>query len=314
MPEYPSFRVWLNARKASDELLREYLQGAPDEWWGSEFKRCVSQVGHGIRKSVSVLANERGGQLFMGVADDKSVPGSESSSLQVEQELRQPLAQPSDWYVVNLNQPVASVTAVDLSPRAPGRRAYVLEIEPSPLAAVMRESDGRLALWLRDGSSTQEADGVTALQWNRRSSRERLLLEIFLEFRVMVHQVRIAHGIEIRTGSGFASRLPRLMRSMEDGSLYRLLSESDLDKLLGRRTTSRAGDVAGFLSRFLELEELVFRTWRTVEGFSRTTIHHLNEQQVVQQLSHTHATLEQDVESFRQWLVSEHVLQMPSIA
>jgi Putative DNA-binding domain len=303
------FRAWLGPRAATDALFGEYLRSLPEEWWTSERKACELQVGHGVRKSVAALSNGSGGQLFIGVSDDKSVPGTAASPLQVEQELRQPLAQPSEWYVVNLNEAVGSVTAVDLSPRVAGRRAFVLEIEPSPLPALVREEDGRLILYLRDGSSSVAADAVTALTWNRRASRERLLLEIFIEFRTMVRQVKIAHGYQIRLGSGFSSRLPRLVRAMEDGTLYRLLSEKDLDELLGRRTPMQAGDVNGFLSRFLDLEGEVFRAWRTVEGFSKEKLHHLNEQQVVQQLSNSHRILEQDLEAFRIWLVNQKILR-----
>jgi hypothetical protein len=218
------------------------------------------------------------------------------------------LAQPAEWYIVDLTRAVATLDEVDLEPRVPGRRAFVLSVEPVPSPLLVRENDGNLTLFLRSGSSSESAAGVKALAWNRLASRERLLSGIYTEFRTMVHQVRIAHGYNVRTGAGLPARLPLLVRSMEDGSFYRLLSESDIGELLGRRSTSRTGDTQGYLSRFLELEDVVRTTREGAVGRFHTADTAQREHWVIQQLSDAHRQLEFDLEAFRVWMVTQRLL------
>ena len=105
--------------------------------------------------------------------------------------------------------------------------------------------------------------------------------------------------------AGISPRLPYLVRSLEDGSFYELLSEEDIVKLLGRRTTNQSGDAAGFLSRFLELED---RVWRVREIVSRSARPHEVESLTVQQMSNDHQMIEQDLDGFRDWLVRARLL------
>jgi hypothetical protein len=313
MPTPPSaisatFRSWLNGRPADEPLLTSYIGSIGAEWWTSEWKACEEQVGYGVRKTVAAMANGTGGEFFVGVKDDKSMPGTSASVQQLEQELGQPLAQPGIWYLVDLLQPVRHVTAVALEGTASGRRAFILEVVPVALPALVREDDGTLALYLRSGGSSTKASGFRALEWNRVATRERLLLTIFREFDTMVHQVRIAVGYDIRVTAGISPRLPYLVRSLEDGTFYNLLTNRDIEAILGRRTPDLTSNTPGFLSRFLELED---RVWQIRERQARYVAPHLVDDRAIGELSNEHRMLEQGVTEFRRWLVGERVLVEP---
>lgn len=303
-----TFRSSLQGRTPTEELLVGYLRAIGSEWWKSELKACQEQVGHGVRKTVGAMANGFGGELFVGVKDDRTPCGTTATRQQLEQELAQASAQPGPWYVVNLLQPVASVTEVPLAGSTMMPRAFVLEVVQLSMPALVKDDDASLALYLRSGGSTIRADGYRAMEWSRTTSRARLLLGIFREFEIMVHQIRIAVNYDLRVTSGISPRLPFFVRSLEDGRFYDLLSEGDVKQLLGRRTTSQSGDSQGFLSRFLELED---RFWRVRERQSRTVAPHSVDSMTVQELSNDHRMIEQDVDAFRGWLVQERILPAP---
>jgi Putative DNA-binding domain len=300
-----TFRAWLATRSANATLLEQYVQSIGAEWWTSEWKASEDQVGFGVRKTVAAMANGRGGELLIGVKDDKSVPGTTAILQQLEQELTQPLAQPGSWYVVSLLRPTRYLTEVDLSAVSAGRRAFVLEIVPLSQPSLVREDDGSLALYLRSGSSSVKAAAFRALEWSRESSRERLLLGIYREFQTMVKQVRIAYGYDIRLAAGIHPRLPLLVRALQDGSFYELLSDEDIRALLGQRTASQSGDTGGFLSNYLELEDKVERVR---ERQARNVAADRLERTVIQELSNAHTMLESDVREFRGWLVGQRLL------
>jgi hypothetical protein len=300
-----TFRTWLESRRPDASLLTTYVQSIGAEWWTSEWKAAEEQVGFGVRKTVAAMANGRGGELFLGVRDDRSIPGTIATLQQLEQELRQSLAQPGSWYVTSLLRPTRYLTEVDLGQSHEGRRAFVLEVQPLGLPSFVREDDGSLSLYLRSGGSSIRAGGFDAMEWSREVSRERLLLGIFREFETMVRQVRIAVGYDIRVTAGIQPRLPFLVRSLQDGSFYELLSDDDIKSLLGRRTTSQSGDTGGFLSRFLELEDQV---WRVRERQSHNVAAYNVDAMTIQELSNAHRTLEEDARAFRTWLVNQRLI------
>jgi len=300
-----TFRTWLAGRTADDALLTEYVHSVGAEWWCSEWKSSEDAVGFGVRKTAAAMANGRGGELFVGVRNDRSVVGTTSTLQQLEQELRQPLARPGTWYIVSLLQPTRYVTEVELTSPRLGRRVFVLEVSPSGIPAFVREDDVSLSLFLRSGGSSVRASSFEALEWSREVARERLLLGIFREFETMVRQVRIAHGYQMRVSAGIQPRLPLLVRSLQNGSFYELLSDDDIRALLGRRTTTGTGDSGGYLSGFLDLEEQVSRArYLVAKDVEAPAV----EGATIQQLSHVHQMLEQDVSSFRIWLVNQHLL------
>jgi DNA-dependent RNA polymerase auxiliary subunit epsilon len=300
-----TFRTWLAGRPPDESALEAYVRSIGAEWWTSDWKASEEQVGFGVRKTVAAIANGRGGELFVGVRNDRSIPGTTATLQQLEQELRQALAQPGSWYVVSLLRPTRYVTEVELSTPRPGRRAFVLEVQPLGLPSFVREDDGSLSLYLRSGGSSIRVGGFEAMEWSRETSRERLLLGIFREFQTMVRQVRIAVGYDIRVTAGIQPRLPYLVRALQDGSFYELLSDDDIKAVMGQRTTNQSGDTGGFLSRFLDLEDKV---WRIRERQSRNDAAYNVEAMTIQELSSAHLQLEQDVEAFRLWLVNQRLL------
>lgn len=299
----PRFRQAVGEAPVDAAALRRYVDGLGAEWWQSEFKTCELDVGYGLRKSVAAMANGRGGEVFVGVTDTKEVRGSAAPVQRVEQELAQRGDGSGDGFLIDLNQTVGFLTAV---PASGSTTAYVLEVSPSPLAALVLEpGGGEASIHVRRSASSVKLDGVGALRWSRELSRERLLLAIFREFRTMVQQVRIAVNHDLRVDSGFLPRLPLLGRSLENGSFYDLLSEADIKELLGRRTSSQQGDTSGHLSRYLDLPGMVELTRsRVVSPFA----HHGDERAVVEQLQDLPRQLELDVEGFRLWLVQQRIL------
>jgi hypothetical protein len=301
----PTFRSSLAGALPTEKALSLFLQSRPAEWFQSELKSCERTVDHGVRKTVAAMANGRGGELFIGVSDaNRSLCGSEIRQQELEQVLQQPLAPPGDWYVVDLRTVIGPPIPVSLT--AAGRWAYVLEVAPSAVPVAVLEADSSLAIWAREGSSTVKLTGFSALRWSREASRERLLLGIYLEFRTMVRQIRISVNYDLRLGTGIWPRLPYLVRSLEDGSFYRLLSESDISKLLGRRSASGQGDESGCLARFLDLEERVALTQQRIASNGRPVHEVIRE--TIAELQDYPRQLEMDLEGLRQWLVGQHIM------
>jgi Putative DNA-binding domain len=303
-----TFRSALGSDPASIGALESYLQRAPAEWWTSELKACEEIVGHGVRRTVAAMANGRGGELFVGIRDgDRAILGSEADIQRLDQELSQPLAQPGDWYWVDLRPPVSQVLTIPVPGKDPARFVHVVDVVPSALPVLVREDDTTLALYARQGTTSVRLDGFPALRWQREATRARLLLTLFLEFRTMVRQVRIAHGYDLRLGAGISPRLPHLVRSQEDGSFYRLLSEEDIKALLGQRTPGRTGDTDGFLSGLLDLEEKAWKARERIResgtGSYQATVATTNE------LSTVPGQLESNVTAFRSWLVQQGILR-----
>jgi hypothetical protein len=310
-PETPhatstSFRPWLNGRPASPALLKEYVDGLPAEWWTSELKACEDHAGFGVRKTVAAMANSRGGEVFIGVRDDRSLVGTPTTLLGVEQELAQPNAQPGPWYIVNLQQPVDEVVPVEGAPLGLGDRCLVLHVRRMGVPVFAREYDGRLSLYLRSGSSSVRAAPFEALEHVRQNSRERLLLGIFRELETMVAQIRIAPNYDLRTTAGVFPSLPFFTKSLEDGRFYELLTDTDIVALLGRRSSGQSGDTTGgSLTRFLDLDALVARV-RERHALVRQP--HEVDRFTISELNNQHQMLEQDVAGFRAWLVQQRLL------
>jgi hypothetical protein len=300
------YRDWLANRSPTESSLREYLDHLPTEGSSLEFKAAEERLGLGVTKSVAALANGPfGGELFLGVTDDRRLVGTTASQQQIEQHLRQENAPPGDWYVVNLNIAVQWITPIQLAGPDAQRRAFVMDVASLAIPAFVLDDDRKLVLYLRTGSNSVRASSRDALEWNRRSTRAKLLLTILHEFETMVRQVRIGSGWDIRVGAGIDPRLPFLVRSLEDGTFYNYLSDNDIVTLLGRRTPSQQGDSQGFLNRFLDLAEQVNRTYARVRELS---LPGNVDQNVVSQLSTYPGMLEQDLTAFRQWLIGQRIL------
>src|SRR2546427_9018851 len=138
-----NFRSWLAGTKAREGRLIEYLASV-GEWWNSEFKAATTEIDYGLRKTVCALANTDGGEVFLGVRDDKSLTGTDVDGNRIEQILRQGQASPGDWYVVDLNEPVSRTFPIPLANRS-GKRVHVLEVKPRGVPAFVLGRDNELS-------------------------------------------------------------------------------------------------------------------------------------------------------------------------
>lgn len=302
------FRSWLQGRMPTHAMLVAYLDSLPAEGDWLELKACEAVVGFGVSRSVAAFANSpSGGEVFVGVTNDRRVVGTTSTHQQVEQVLRQENAPPEPWYVVDLLRAVQDITPVPVGEDS-GKTVFVLDVVPLPLPTFVREESGGLVLYLRSGSSSVRASSIEALRWNRQSTRARLLLTIYREFEVMVRQVRLMHGYPIRTSWGIPPRLPFLARALEEGTFYTYLEPDDIRKLLGTRGQGPNPVENGFLTSFLDLEADVARARESVARWGGTATPWEREQQALNQLTIHADLLDGDLARFRDWLGMQGVI------
>lgn len=224
-----SFRSWLAGEGATESKLKRYLT-LLGEWWNSEFKAATTDIDYGLRKSVCAFANTRGGEVFLGVEDDRTLGGTIIDETRLEQTLKQPRAVPADWYLVDLNLPVSHIVSIDLA-NQPAKRVHVLEVKPKGIPAFLLEKDGELVLYLRQGSSSMSANGFRAMEWQRQVTREEVLRNLYLELKTLSRTIGV---INIGIGINLGLTVPYLTARLEDGTLYRLLTDKDLLFLFGR--------------------------------------------------------------------------------
>ncbi len=94
MTREQTYVEWLGESGAqnSEESLRRYLSLISDEDWRSEFKHAATRSDaryFQVRKAVCALANARGGEVFLGVTDDRRIVGTSISSEQLTEVLAQ---------------------------------------------------------------------------------------------------------------------------------------------------------------------------------------------------------------------------------
>lgn len=224
-----NFRSWLDGKAATESKLNTYLSSV-GEWWRSEFKAATTDIDHGLRKTVCALANMRGGEVFLGVRDHRTQIGTSVDEQRLGQILKQEHARPADWFVVDLNLVVSYVTPIALTSQ-PGKRVYILEVKPPGLPTFVLEDHNELSLFLRRGESTERANSFKAIEWQRNVSREDVLRNLYLELRTLSRTIGGGYlGLAVNLGL----TVPYLTRRLEDGTLYKCLSDDDLLFLLGK--------------------------------------------------------------------------------
>jgi len=264
-----TFREYLAGRPAGEELLANYLS-ALGEWRKSEFKAAAEAGDAVIRSAVCAIANTEGGEVFVGVSDDGKTPGTSMSEQQVSQLLRQAHAPPGNWYVVDLTRVVHSILAVPVGSESGGKRVHVLEIRRPGMPVFVREDDGSLAFYYRQGESSRRANSFEALEWNRRIVREDMLRTCYLELKTLAKVVGENYpGLAL----GLGLRLPYMMRRLEDGSFYQAMTDEDLLFILGEATGSgyRGGVVRAVFEMRYRLEQQLQRSGMdTVAAFEES--------------------------------------------
>ncbi len=285
-----SFRRSLGGKQPTEAELTRYVSSI-GEWLNSEFKAATTDIDHGLRRAVCALANARGGEVFLGVRDDRTAVGTDLDELRIAQVLRQERAKPGDWYVVDLGQVVNAITPIQLPARA-GKRVWVLEVRPPGVPAFVIEDDGTLSLFVRRGDSSVRANSFSALDWSRSVAREEILRTCYLEVRTLS---RTIGGMYIGLATHLGLTVPYLTKRLEDGTLYKYLSEEDLLHLLGRAE----GDTRFSGGMYQELFQAKYRIERIL-NLNKDNYQVDNEVREV--LLRAEETLRSRAESFRKYL------------
>ena len=225
-----SFFEWLAGRTASEATLSEYLASS-GEWWNSEFKAASEDVDYSLRKAVCALANTRGGEVFVGVRDDRTISGTTRTGQQLGQVLKQSAAPPGEWYVVDLTRAVFRIVPVPVGVASPRRFVYVLEIVRVGLPVFVFEKPATLSLYLRHADSTELANSFHALAWSRDLTREEILRTCYLELKTLS---RVVTEMFAGMAMGLGLNLPYMTKRLEDGTFYRYLTDEDITFILGR--------------------------------------------------------------------------------
>jgi Putative DNA-binding domain len=255
--ELTTYREWLvKASKTADPAsLAEYIHlGGTNEGWNSEFKRSETKVDYALREAVASLANARGGEVFVGVANDGSVVGTEVTEQAMNEVLRQKDLPRNGWYVADLVQVVRKVVPVPFP--AGARWAYVLEVRDRERPALTLDRDGRRHLPVRSGSDTIDSDALSAMEWMRETSRGVILTQAYSELSNYMGQISAYRGIP----EGLPARLPYLSRVLETSDLRAMLTEEDIANLNGRGVQGgRSSGASDLYYKVLERAEVALQ-------------------------------------------------------
>lgn len=306
-----TFRAWLLLRRETSPTtasLTDYIATLGPEWWASELKETVSDLGDlvGPRKSVAAIANRYGGEVFLGVANNGTVTGTPLTWEQVEASLQQPNAPRSVAYVSDLTYAVRVPPLVlEVTGGPPPLRAYVVEVVQQALPVYTWDVDlRRFDLFVRFAGGTRNLRAVEALDWLRERTRARILRTIYLEFdtvsRIAMHEQDYSVG--------FAPVMPFLQRCLEDGTFYTALSSEDRKALLGYALdAARSGGSTGFVGKLLRMSKIMENSRRVVEGSHPDWTLQQVEDALWTWHSNTWNELNQSRVAFRAWLDSQGI-------
>jgi hypothetical protein len=304
MVDLPTFREWLRGNKPTVPLLVNYLSALGHEWLRSEDKLATNDIDSGVRRAVVALHNTRGGQVFLGVNQDRQPEGT---NVKVER-LRQVLSQrdvppPNDACLTDLNLAVALPLVVDDG----GQRVVVIETHRTGKAALFLDNESRFQLLYRRGDETLEADAGGTIHWYRQSRREEMLVGLYRELKAFTRR--------IRTWAPFPEIpdpvLPYLASCMANGSLYAFLSEDDLISLIGGSKDANSGSGGGFVGTYLATvrqARVVFRE-EGCEATQPTLGNVLQSRRTGTNLSaNLQEEMDRQVTDFRNWLLHQGIL------
>lgn len=293
---------------ATPRLLSDYLVASGPEWWSSESKEAVSDLGDmvGPRKSVAALANRYGGEVFLGVANDGSVAGTAVTWEQVEAALQQPNAPRSVAYVSDLTYAVRVPPVVlEVAGGRSALRVYVVEVIQQSVPVYTWDVNlRRFDLFVRFAGGTRNLRAVEALDWLQERTRARVLRTIYLEFdtvsRIAVHDQDYSVG--------FTPVMPYLQKCLEDGTFYTVLTAEDRKQLLGEALQgARSGGSVGFVGGLLRLSKTMEISRRIL--MSSYPEWHL--QKIEDSLWTWHSNkwneLKQSREGFKTWLAGQGI-------
>ncbi len=243
-----TFLTFAGPKSLTVDVLREYLLRLA-EWDRQEFKACISDVGPAFRRAVCSLANTNGGEVFVGVDNDRNVIGTALDSERLRQSLGEPTDQTADWYSTDPSSLVRQITRVPLADEDGARSALVVEVRRTT-RPILTDVGGRLELLVRRGDSSVRASGKETLEWYRTRTRERMLQLIYIEFAGVLGRLQSQSPDLVLGDSDF---YPFTRSRLQDGRLYELLSPEDLALVVGRGIPS-GGMQLGCISPIIELK------------------------------------------------------------
>lgn len=242
------------------ESLQLYLGGLRDEDWQSEFK-TYAEISHGdfgVRRAIATLANHEGGEVFIGVRDDRTIVGTTLRKEDLYARLIQP-GTLEDWYSLDLRPLAVQTSEVLLS--NDGKRVLIVEVGKGALPSVVASEDGNLEWWERSGNTSRKLSAVEGVRALRRFQRGRLLLELYREFR------DAAGTIPDNSSRGHFDvdrhfRLPRFDEAQRCGDIT-WLTERDREYLVAQHPQLGTRlQAPGVLMRFLRAGQRIGRRIR----------------------------------------------------
>ncbi len=244
-----TYRESIAAQEPNMENLQMYLDSVhPQEWNRSEYKAYSKKVGDGLAREVAAMANTKGGEVFIGVDDDRSIKGTRVSENDIKNSLRKEGAPTSPSINSDLTS-VVEITKVDLKANEMKVFVYVLEVRPNGKISIARDKTGTYEVYIRRGESTERAQGWEVVGIVKSIGRETMLRSLYSEMSTL--NKRLSHGQHWQH-LGLGLELPYLQSIMEDGTIYEYLTPEDIEVVLG---TSKDGTdwVGGCYRELIEL-------------------------------------------------------------
>jgi len=303
MTELPTFRDWLGKREPTAPVLQEYLASLGQEWLRTELKAATEDVDFGLRRAVAALHNTRGGNVFVGVRNDRTIAGT---AVSVER-LRQVLAQsridpPNDACITDLTSAVNAFLVVQDGEV----RVVVIEVIRTGKAALLIDENGAFQLCYRRGDETLEADPGKVIDWFRATRREEILVTVYRELKALSRRIRRWNYFPDLPDPA----LPYLASCMADGTLYRFLSDDDLLAIIGGTRDAQEGPAPGFVHTYLSTVRQAVAFYDRA-GLNPSAINLEQAQQAMEtglSLGDYQTELDNRVKEFRDWLLRQGIL------
>ena len=290
------YRESIGAGPPTEENLRFYLDSLqPQEWNKAEYKSYTDTVGVNLSREVAAMANGGGGEIFIGVRDDRAIEGSNVTEVDIRNALRQPDAPRDALFTSDISEVINDLIIVPLERREGSLRAYVLKVVPNGKLVIAKDKYNNYEIFRRRGDSTERAFGWEVIRMIIDTNRERMLKSIYSELKTL-HQ-RMSHG-QYWQYLGLGLDFPYLQSVLEDGSIYRYLSERDIEVVLGKSSDGRGWE-GGYYTELVEIRaRMQFQFNQRVLGWN---------DDVREMISGARERTGKQVEYFRQYLVDNGI-------
>jgi hypothetical protein len=205
------FAEFLAGSAPTEEQLAAYLVANP-EWVRLEFKESKQVPTHGLRISVAALASTSGGDLFLGVKDDRTIEGCSFDPSALSGALEQAQAPSREDIRTNLVEVVGDPKQI---PLANGNRVYWFEVPEYGWIVAALNDDGTLGLYDRPGANSKEVCGLAAVEFFSRPNRARLLRRAYEEAVALENGFQWVYQGEGKINDETTAPLRRVVNSKE---------------------------------------------------------------------------------------------------